>query len=184
MVPGPAAQSFWPFSETPKHFSLPAAVAAFASASVSGAALASVAMADETGAISIGGGAEEAGSLPNMAAAAREALNVGTRRNVAVATYEIDGSSGDLTALSGQVSRPGTVGLPTNPTFTPSAGRVVRPYDAEYKILEQLASQAGPNSTGVVNLYSELPTCPACSSVIAQFQKAFPGISINVSTGG
>src|SRR5258706_14043311 len=40
VVPGPAAESFCDFSATPKHFSLPAATAALASASVSGAAAA------------------------------------------------------------------------------------------------------------------------------------------------
>src|ERR1700751_1665792 len=48
VVPGPAAQSFWPFRATPKHFSLWAATAASVSAFVSGAALASVASAVET----------------------------------------------------------------------------------------------------------------------------------------
>src|SRR5580692_9858436 len=45
VVPGPAAQSFWPFSATPKHFSLWAATAASASAFVKGAAAAMVASA-------------------------------------------------------------------------------------------------------------------------------------------
>src|SRR5260370_12101389 len=45
VVPGPAAQSFWPFSATPKHFSLWAATAASPSALVSGAAEAMVASA-------------------------------------------------------------------------------------------------------------------------------------------
>src|SRR5215831_15680750 len=45
VVPGPAAQSFWPFRATPKHFSFLAATAASTSAFVSGAALAIVASA-------------------------------------------------------------------------------------------------------------------------------------------
>src|SRR5580704_17726201 len=48
VVPGPAAQSFWPFRATPKHFSLCAAVAASPSALVKGAAAARVASAVET----------------------------------------------------------------------------------------------------------------------------------------
>src|SRR5580700_3812448 len=40
VVPGPAAQSFWPLRATPKHFSLCAATAAFPSAFVNGAAAA------------------------------------------------------------------------------------------------------------------------------------------------
>src|ERR1700722_19115877 len=47
VVPGPAAQSFWPFSATPKHFSFLAATAASASALVRGAAAARVASAVE-----------------------------------------------------------------------------------------------------------------------------------------
>src|SRR5271166_1083545 len=47
VVPGPAAQSFWPLRATPKHFSLCAAMAAAFSASVKGAAEASVASAPD-----------------------------------------------------------------------------------------------------------------------------------------
>src|SRR5258706_4611274 len=45
VVPGPAAQSFWPLRATPKHFSLLAATAACPSAFVSGPAAAIVAVA-------------------------------------------------------------------------------------------------------------------------------------------
>src|SRR5689334_23712356 len=48
VVPGPAAQSFWPFSATPKHFSFLAAMAASPSALVSGPAAARVASAVDT----------------------------------------------------------------------------------------------------------------------------------------
>jgi hypothetical protein len=48
VVPGPAAQSFWPFRATPKHFSFFAAMAASPSALVRGAAAATVASAVET----------------------------------------------------------------------------------------------------------------------------------------
>src|SRR5262249_31837686 len=48
VVPGPAAQSFWPFKATPKHFSFFAAMAASASAWVRGPAAATVASAVET----------------------------------------------------------------------------------------------------------------------------------------
>jgi hypothetical protein len=47
VVPGPAAQSFWPFSETPKHFSFSAdcaGVVMLAKADVSAAAIASEVM--------------------------------------------------------------------------------------------------------------------------------------------
>src|SRR5271166_6379235 len=48
VVPGPAAQSFWPLRATPKHFSLWAAIAAAFSASVKGPAEAMVASALES----------------------------------------------------------------------------------------------------------------------------------------
>src|SRR5262245_60853481 len=48
VVPGPAAQSFWPLSATPKHFSFFAATAASTSALVRGAAAATVASAVDT----------------------------------------------------------------------------------------------------------------------------------------
>src|SRR5215469_4096008 len=48
VVPGPAAQSFWPFMATPKHFSFFAARAASISSLVRGPAAATVASALET----------------------------------------------------------------------------------------------------------------------------------------
>jgi RHS repeat-associated protein len=123
-------------------------------------------------------------SLRQAAQAARESLNVGARRNVAVTRFEIDGQSGQLTAVSGQASVQGLLKFRRRTRCsTPTAREIFRPYDAEYKILEELATQASSGSTGTVDLYSELPTFPACTSVIQQFQKAFPGISIHITTG-
>jgi filamentous hemagglutinin len=127
---------------------------------------------------------ETSSILQREAQALREALNVGARRNIAIARYEIDGQSGQLSAVSGRAARPGTVGIPQNPMFNPSYGTIYRPYDAEYKLLEALAAQTRPGASGTIDLYSGLPTCDACTSVIQQFEKAFPGISINVTTGG
>jgi len=132
----------------------------------------------------LGGAAEsDGGSLASAAQAIRAGLNVGATRNVAIATYDIDGASGELAAVSGQASRAGTAGIPENPAFDPVSGSIARPLDAEYKLLEELASKATAESTGVVNLYSELPVCAACSSVIEQFQKAYPGISVHLNSG-
>jgi hypothetical protein len=43
--------------------------------------------------------------------------------------------------------------------------------DAEYKILEELATWLTYESSGTVALYSERPICPSCQSVIQQFQE-------------
>jgi hypothetical protein len=68
--------------------------------------------------------APEGGALQQEAQAIRESLNVGARRNVSVAQYKIDGVTGQLRAVSGQAARPGTVGVPENPMFNPTAGPV------------------------------------------------------------
>lgn len=123
-------------------------------------------------------------SLVDRAAELRQSLNVGGGRNLAVAQFEIDGATGELVGVSGQAARPGTVPSPTNRIFdTIQTGNNPRTLDAENKVLEQLAQQLNSTSRGVVNLHSELPVCVSCSNVITQFQKKFPGVVVNVTTG-
>jgi filamentous hemagglutinin len=106
---------------------------------------------------------------------------------VAVADYSINGASGELIGVSGAAARPGTVGVPSSPVFQPSStGGFSRALDAEYKILEDLATQLGPSSSsvrGTVNIYSELPVCSSCSAVIDQFTARYPNVVVNVSSG-
>jgi hypothetical protein len=123
-------------------------------------------------------------SLADRAAELRQSLNVGGGRNSAVAQFKIDGATGELVGVSGQAVRPGTVPAPTSHVFnTIQTGNNPRTLDAEYKILEQLATQLTSTSRGVVNLYSELPVCVSCSSVITQFQQKFPNVVVNVTIG-
>jgi len=88
--------------------------------------------------------------------------------------------------LSGQDPPPeGTLAEPTNPVFNPVSkdGTAIRPYDAEYKILENLATRIpdGSDGSGVsVDLYTEDRPCPACSDVIEQFQARYPKATLNV----
>ncbi|MFK0180579.1 RHS repeat-associated core domain-containing protein [Streptomyces xanthochromogenes] len=107
------------------------------------------------------------------------ANGVGTRRNVAVAQYEIDGESGQLIGVSGEHPNPGSVGIPSNPMFNPGA----RTSDSEWQVLENLGAKLSPGARGNINLFSDRPVCPSCQSVIQQFQERFPGVSINVTTG-
>jgi hypothetical protein len=44
----------------------------------------------------------------------------------------------------------------------------------EVKILEFLATDLSSDAKGVVNLYTENAPCSSCSSVISQFEAAFP----------
>ena len=121
--------------------------------------------------------------LADRAAEVRSVLGIGQRRTIAVAEYSIGGQAGELVGVSGRAARPGTVGVPFDPVFKPeSVGGFVRDLDAEYKILEELASQLGPSSnvTGVVNMYSELTVCGSCSAVIGEFTSRYPNVVVNV----
>lgn len=111
-------------------------------------------------------------------------------KGVAVAQADINGQyvpANDLEAVSGQdPPPPGTLGEPTNPVFTPSSqdGSAYRPYDGEYKILDNIAGRipAGSDGSGVViDLYTEDHPCPACSDVIQQFQDRYPKAILNVT---
>ncbi|MEU4408617.1 DNRLRE domain-containing protein [Streptosporangium sp. NPDC023963] len=130
-------------------------------------------------------GAEEVAAVRTALAASGNTIK--TKRNIAVAGYDIDGEMGNLAAVSGKNSPPGTVGLPANSRFKPNCTGGVdchhRPADSEYKILEHLAEKLTPSSRGTINLYSELEVCPSCSHVIDQFKSMFPGVKINVTYG-
>lgn len=81
----------------------------------------------------------------------------------------------------------GTVGLPTEPQFTPTTAPAetgfLRDADSEYKILEDLASKLSPDSQGTINLFTERPACLSCQGVIQQFEEAFPGVKVNLIEG-
>ncbi|NLT57113.1 MAG: hypothetical protein GXX79_21635 [Actinomycetales bacterium] len=163
--------------------------------------------------LAIGGGAAVASARLSQRAAARVAPNVagtvsngaidavsalrssgtvGAKRNIAAAEVSIEGGDSYVAAsVSGVAERMGTVsnvGTKGNPQrFIPTAtGGNSRFYDSEYKLLNHVANRLGPSSskvTGSINLHSELPVCASCSSVVGQFQQAFPGIRINITTG-
>ena len=61
-------------------------------------------------------------------------------------------------------------------------GAWLRDVDTEYKILSDIQSKLGNNYSvsGKIKLYTELIPCPSCQSVISQFQKMYPNISIEV----
>jgi len=122
--------------------------------------------------------------LVNRAAQVRADLNIGGGRNIAVAQYSIDGTTGELVGVSGQASRPGTVDAPAQQIFeTIQTGNNPRTFDSEYKILSYLATKLNSASQGVVNLYSEIPVCVSCSGVIDQFRQKFPNIIVNITVG-
>ncbi|MFC9966054.1 deaminase domain-containing protein [Nocardia ignorata] len=110
---------------------------------------------------------------------------VGKKKNVAVARGEIDGEEINLDAVSGQSSPSGTVEAPANPTLRPVSedGTTDRPYDSEFKILDNLAQQLSPDAKGTINLYTERAPCDACQSVIDQFKQRYPGVEVNVTYG-
>ncbi|MGF6884851.1 hypothetical protein ABIA39_008657 [Nocardia sp. GAS34] len=108
-------------------------------------------------------------------------------RNVAVAEAQVDGQfipSRELESVSGKNPPPGSVESPTSPQFKPTQpepGSIARDTDAEYKILEKVASRLKPDSTGVIELYTENEPCDSCTSIIDQFETKYPGVRVNVT---
>jgi hypothetical protein len=114
----------------------------------------------------------------------RQTHNVGVKRNIAFAEFDINGRTGELIGISGKAERPGTVGVPKQRRFeTITTGNNPRTLDAEVKILEEMATRIPKNSKGTIHLFSELPICVSCSGVIQQFEKQFPNIELIVTHG-
>jgi len=118
----------------------------------------------------------------------RQQQRVSLSRNIAVADFQVGSDRDELIAVSGQSTRPGTVGLPQHPlfqTFEVPPGHS-RAFDSEYKILEELASRYSetPEVEGTVNLLTERAPCDSCSNAIAQFRSRFPKISLTVNHTG
>jgi len=114
----------------------------------------------------------------------RQEFNIGSKRNIAFAVYEISGKKGELIGISGNAERAGTVGIPEKRIFdTITTGNNPRTLDSEVKILESLASNLSENASGKVYLFSELPFCISCEGVINQFKQKFPNIDLVVNHG-
>lgn len=118
----------------------------------------------------------------------REQLGISLYKNIAIAEFEISGDTGELIAISGRSTRPGTVGLPQQPLFVtyevpPGHSRA---YDSEYKLLEELAFRYAqtPEIEGKINLFTERSPCDSCTNVIEQFRRQFPNIILTVNYAG
>jgi hypothetical protein len=148
-----------------------------------------------------GGARAATASGGNVAKEAAEAIRLfGTASglvkgsaNVAAAEVLVEGRPSQiLQSVSGKSIRDGMVpnaGDSGNPQRynAIATGANGREYDTEIKILTYVANELGaPSSTvrGTINLHSERAVCISCSSVIEQFKSEFPGIRINVTTGG
>ncbi len=131
--------------------------------------------------------AEAAAQLGGKAAAARSALSAGGRRNVAIVAFSVDEATGELRTVSGQAPRPGSVGMPETPRYTPKvSGGFLRNADAEYKLIEELAATIGPPSesvSGTVAVYSEQAICSSCQSVISAFGRDYPNLTVKTFSG-
>jgi hypothetical protein len=58
----------------------------------------------------------------------------------------------------------------------------LRDVDAEAKILERILSLTTAETRGTLRLYSELPFCDSCQSVIANFHKYRPSLTLELIT--
>jgi RHS repeat-associated protein len=115
----------------------------------------------------------------------------GKGRAALAGRLEIEGNSSILLlATSGKHEQLGLVpivGGKGNPArYTPTAtGANLRDKDTEYKMLTYIANQLGAPSKvkGSLTLHSSQQACFSCTSVIGQFNKEFPNIRINYTSG-
>jgi hypothetical protein len=110
------------------------------------------------------------------------------RRNIAILRYEVYGGKGELVAVSGQKSPPGTVPLPEDLEFTTlptyrTHGDRDRSFDSEVKLLEHFAKRFSRESKGSVSLYTERSPCFSCQAVIQIFRGRYPGIRFSRTYG-
>jgi RHS repeat-associated protein/uncharacterized repeat protein (TIGR01451 family) len=143
----------------------------------------------------------------------RRLFNVSAKKNISYAEVSLDttvnglnklgfqrGSVLELRAVSGSTARNAEQGF-LNPLLEVSDGvikqgqwsilryqavqgqRHLRAFDAEAIILETIARRLGPDSSGTIRLFSELPFCGSCSGVIKQFEQLFPKVKLVVSAG-
>jgi hypothetical protein len=133
--------------------------------------------------------ATQASDYANRISQVRSLLNIGQGRNVAIANYNIQGSTGEVIGVSGNAVRPGTVNVPTTRLFQTIVDQFPRDFDSEVKVLENIAQKFGgasgvyPNVQGQLTLFSERPLCNSCTGVVQQFQQMFPNIAVEVLTG-
>ncbi len=105
-------------------------------------------------------------------------------RNIAIALCDIEGEVFEIYTVSGKLNRPNAVTVTNKPIFTPfdyPRGRT-RQYDAEYKLLEEIAARYTQNKNikGTIELFTELFMCPSCTHVLSEFKQMFPNIKVNL----
>jgi RHS repeat-associated protein len=114
----------------------------------------------------------------------RSVLNVSRGKNIAIANAELDDVVRQYVAISGEVETRGNVGAPAVREFqTFVVNGFSRAFDAEVKILEDLAARLTPTSRGTVELFSDFPICSSCQEVIRQFEEKFPYVRLMWSGG-
>jgi hypothetical protein len=103
-------------------------------------------------------------------------------RAIRYSIYEADGRTGSAIAISGAAERPGTVSAPTGPKFSPVP---TYEYDVEAKLLEDVATQLTPQSTGrIAIVINKNYVCMSCVKVVQQFKAAYPNVSVEIRTAG
>jgi putative deaminase of polymorphic toxin system len=131
-----------------------------------------------------GAGVTTLGNGIGTVARLRTIFDIGAKRTIAYATYEIEGASGSLVSASGQAARQGLSNAANTLFGTLREGVRSRAFDAEVKILEQIGNglTTNPTARGVINMFVERPPCPSCVGVINQFRATFPSIEVIVKT--
>jgi RHS repeat-associated protein len=119
-----------------------------------------------------------------LAQSIRNSLDLDSGGNIAIAESIINGKRELRTAFSKKDIPAGTVGNPEHIVFgTVPSGAQSREFDAEYRVLSDIAQGLPREAQGIVSLYTEKDPCTSCQGVIDQFERAFPGIELNITYG-
>ena len=134
-------------------------------------------------------------SLRDAVAQFRRSMHVTGDRNIAAADVDIWGMDlPRLYSVSGWDEYANTVpwvgeGHGNPQRYIPrriEAGQDNRRFsETEFRLLNYIANRLGPSDDGIVgtiDLFTELPACDSCLSVIRQFEEDFPGIVVRVTS--
>ncbi|WP_245617794.1 deaminase domain-containing protein [Carnobacterium gallinarum] len=110
--------------------------------------------------------------------------------NVAIADVQIDGLKNEYVAHSG-IHSDSSKGYDLADFSVTKDKKALTSYvddrfprfnDTEAKILEDIASKIDFNTKGVIDLYTELPTCQSCTNLILEFRYKYPKVTLNIYT--
>ena len=113
----------------------------------------------------------------------RAANKVGGQKTLAIVEGNVGGKDIFEYAASGDHLFPGALAFPKARAFTVEAPPIIRPNDAEPKLLEYLNDLFNKNKQvqGNINIMTEKPVCDACKAKIEDFKGVYPNVNVKIS---